>query len=45
MPSMPWSRVEEARIDGPTPAMRLAFDRVIRFELLFSIALGTGETW
>lgn len=31
--------------DGPTPAMRLAFDRVVRFELRFWDAVHAGEGW
>lgn len=38
-------QLDTACVDGPTPAMYLAFDRVVRFELLFWSALYTGETW
>jgi thiaminase/transcriptional activator TenA len=30
---------------GPTPAMCVAFDRIVRFELRFWDAVHTGETW
>jgi thiaminase len=30
---------------GPTPAMRQAFDRVVRFEVRFWSAVHTGDTW
>jgi thiaminase len=30
---------------GPTPAMATAFDRVVRYELLFWTAVHAGETW
>jgi thiaminase/transcriptional activator TenA len=38
-------QVDLACLEGPTPAMHLAFDRVIRFELLFWTAVYTGDTW
>lgn len=38
-------QLDMACVDGPTPAMYLAFDRVVRFELLFWSALYAGETW
>jgi thiaminase/transcriptional activator TenA len=38
-------QVDLACLEGPTPAMHLAFDRVIRFELAFWTSLYTGESW
>lgn len=37
--------VDAAAPDGPTPAMREAFDRVVRFELRFWDAVHAGEGW
>jgi formylaminopyrimidine deformylase / aminopyrimidine aminohydrolase len=37
--------LDPAAPDGPTPAMALAFDRVVRFELRFWTAVHTDETW
>ena len=38
-------QIDLACLDGPTPQMYLAFDRVVRFELLFWTSLYAGETW
>ena len=37
--------VNNAAPDGPSAAMRTAFSRVVRFELLFWTAIYVGETW
>lgn len=37
--------VNAAAPDGPSRAMLTAFDRVVRFELLFWSAIYVGETW
>jgi thiaminase/transcriptional activator TenA len=37
--------LDEVAPDGPTPAMRASFDRVVRFELRFWSAVHTGDNW
>lgn len=37
--------LDAAEPGGPTPTMAAAFDRVVRFELLFWTAVHDGETW